>query len=884
MLKQWMAGGVLALAALLPAVQPPTDFSIPSARKIFEKTRQDTLNFWTRPEVADPAGGYRLWFDADGNACTPNPASPAAPDAGKPLLSELRVLWAHAVAIPCTADPAERARLRRQYEHGFAFLDRYRDPATGLFIKAVDENGNPSNRDITAITQAYVVYIMSEIAGEISDRRAFDLAQSTFEKLDQLAHDPEHGGYFEALRPAANRDKSVGTNLHMALALARLMKVNPTGPARARLAELVGILTSEKLLHPASGNGYMLMTADWKPKRTQAAADMQVLYGHNAELVWYVLEAAEMLRIHPDELRPWLKRVSAPIIRHGIFPDGKAAIFGPFEGEPQPVEVPRWWTQLELMNMLLRMYEVTGEAEYYALFEKAARFSYAHLVNPANGVWYGGVNLKTGERFHQGGWAWKSGLHVIRAMRLMSASLDRLREGWKPVRRYKTAADLPRRAIQVSLGYPYNHNRSAASLVSEVKANGYDAIFLIIKEKELLPKDLVRTARAAGLQVWGSFFGPATFMPDSLFPPESENWRMEFTVKRPNRYFSYVHKPYQEWWKRYLATFYDRNQFDGFVFYESHYGTRFGKGEFFGDISPGFIEHFQRNTGHSKFPNFTDPAHPDYYKTNIALYRDYVEYRLKSINDFYREIWDGEGGLRRRHPEVIFGSWTIALAGDETQMAEMREAEAQDGARMVAGTLPDFHFLQSHWPDWIPEKQTPEYLTGYRPYMKAVRDAFPGLPLAVQGDFASTVPYRRTPGWERKFERTAKRVGFDFTAFYEFHVRHQVHFDPPRPVSGEVDAAGNGCVVFDQVISPESANTQEGRALTGNRKLTGVRTDGNLLLFNVGGPVSAAEAVTVPLAGITDDPSLRVPMPGIGTGRVNPVPPETRIRLQFKGN
>ena len=68
----------------------------------------------------------------------------------------------------------------------------------------------------------------------------------------------------------------------------------------------------------------MLMTADWKPKRTQAAADMQVLYGHNAELVWYVLEAAEMLRIHPDELRPWLKRVSAPIIRHGIIPDGKA--------------------------------------------------------------------------------------------------------------------------------------------------------------------------------------------------------------------------------------------------------------------------------------------------------------------------------------------------------------------------------------------------------------------------------------------------------------------------------------------------------------------------------------------------------------------------------
>lgn len=863
------------------------DFSISSARRIFEGTLNDTLRFWTAPEVIDPSGGYHTWFDADGKKIAPNPSNPNASEAGKPLLVQLRVLYAHAVAIPRTEDAAERSRLRRQYEHGFAFLERYREPKTGLFVTSLNEQNRPHDASVRAVTQIYMIYIMSEIASEICDHRAVELAQDTFQKFDRIFHDRQFGGYFEY--PAGrspNRSvvpgwKSVGSNMHCALGFAKMLKVHPSGSVRQRLAELFRILTSDRILHP-SGNGYMSMNARWEPVNTdQVPDDKKVLYGHNAELVWYLLEAGKVLRVPAQAMIPWMKKVADGVIRNGMTEDGVAAIFGPYEGKSKDCTSVRWWTQIELMNMLLKLYEVTGEQKYYDLFATVSRCSYRYLPSPS-GVWYGAVDLDSGKKYYQGGWSWKAGLHIIRSMRLMNDVLDQCKEAWQPPRKFQTK--FPKRAIQVSLGFPYNHKRSAESLVSELKVNGYDSVYLIIKSKELQPEGIVEAARKAGMQVWGSFFGPGTFMPDSLFGKESVNWRMQFTVKRQKRYFSYVHPEYRAWWKRFLGDLYSKHPFHGFVFYESYYGTRAGimaagKEPWFGDISPGFVRHFQQTTGHDRFPNFTDPASEDYYLTNRVLYQDYVDYRVKSVVDFHREIWDGEGGLRRNHPEVVFGTWTIALAGDEAAMKEMREYEAQDGIRMVAELQPDFHFLQSHWPDWRPKDQTPKYLNGYLPYIRSIREVYPNLTMAVQGDFASTVDYRRSPEWVAAFEKQARQTGFQFQTFYEFSVRHQVYFSAPRVAGGEWLADGSAKVIFDQVISEASAQHLLGKELGGGRKITSVKTDGNWLLLQIDG--SGRAPVQIPLAGISDDPEIRVSMPG-GKGKANPIPAGTTISLRQK--
>ena len=464
---------LLLLAWIVCSVQAG-DFSIPEARKKFEGTLNDTLRFWTAPEVIEPTGGYHTWFDADGKKIPSTPADPYCSESGKPFLVQLRVLYAHAVAIPRAKDAAERTRLRRQYDHGFAFLERYRDPKTGLFYTSLNEKNLPHDASVRAVSQIYMIYIMSEIASEICDHRAVELAQDTFAKFDRIFHDPRSGGYFEY--PAGKTPdpktiapglKSVGSNMHCALGFAKMLKVHPSGIVRQRLAELFRILTSDKILHP-SGNGHMSMNAQWEPLNTdQVPEDKKVLYGHNAELVWYLLEAGKMLRIPPESMIPWMKKVSDGVIRNGMTDDGVAAIFGPYEGKSKDCTSVRWWTQIELMNMLLKLYEVTGEQEYYDRFATVSRCSYRYLPSPS-GAWYGAVDLDTGKKYYQGGWSWKAGLHIIRSMRLMNDVLDQCKDSWRPPRKFQTA--FPKRAIQVSLGFPYNHKRSAESLPDTISS------------------------------------------------------------------------------------------------------------------------------------------------------------------------------------------------------------------------------------------------------------------------------------------------------------------------------------------------------------------------------------------------------------------------------
>lgn len=865
---------VLATAAAAP---PPTpeDFSIAGSRKIYERMRDDTLRFWTRPETDGENGRFRLWFDADGR--------PAAPEYDDYLLiPHLRMLFVQAAAIPLAGDDAERARLRGRYDLGFALLASFRDPATGLFAQALRPDGGRAPKP-RMIDQAYAVMVFAELAARLSDHRALEQAQQTFAALDRYFHDDRHGGYFSELAGGDRATKNVGANQHAMYALARLLRVHPDRQCRLRLRELFDRLTDAAIAHPG-GHLYQTVEGDWSRGRPlDAPAERQVMYGHNAEMVTYLAEAARVLGVAPDALLPVLRRIAAPILRDAVGRSGALAIFGPFAGPAAEPAEASYWCQLEFLNMLLTMYDFTGEAAYLDAYRRVAAFTFQRCRNPDNGVWYARTPLPAGRPKYQGGGDWKSGMHALQAYFFTRPIfLRQSGDAWRPPRRHRFR--MPRRTIQISLGFPYNHRRSAESLVSEVVANGYDTILLIVKETEIRPAGLVEAAKKAGLQVYGSFFGASTFMPDALFPPESKQWRMEFTgPKSSNRYFSYVHDGYRQWYKRYLKELYDRHPFDGFVFYESYYGARagrlaFGREPVFGDVSPGFARCFRQATGHARFPNFTDPASPDYYRNDPGLYRDFVEYRVQSVVDFHREIWDGEGGLRQLHPEVAFATWTIALAGDGA-LAEMREFQSQDGARLATELQPDCHFFQSHWPDWLPEKQPPSYVKDYAPYVRSVRDAAPAAVLAAQGDYASTQPYRRSPAWVAEFDRLAAETGFSFTTFYEFSVRYEVYFEAPKAVGGELGTDGRGVVVFDQRIAPESANALIGREATTARRITEAAVDGNLLNFRLSAPPEPGAKLTVRLDGLTGDPAVRVKMPGKGAGEANAVPAGRTITL-----
>lgn len=372
------------------------------------------LGFWTAPERVDREhGGFLTWIDADG--------TPTKPDAPKPLIPHLRMLYAHAVASRRAQTSVERERLQQQFDQGMSFLlEHYRDPKRGGWFSEVSAQGQETGPEKKTVDQAYVLYVMGEIHGHTGDRNALRLAEETFRWLDSRAHDTTLGGYLERCDLPAdtpeNARKSIGTNMHMALGLAGLCRHSPAPLVRERLAEVLRLLTTGALA-PGSDNGYMFVTRDWKPSTwAEGTENQQTLYGHNAELAWYLLRAARTLGTDLASITPWLERVSRAVIHNGLMPDGGVHVWGPVDGKGHDPDDIRWWPQTEAMVMLARMHELTGDESYLTLFRKTARFTLSQLAVDASGAWLGGLDRRTGERQPRGGWAWKSGLHVIRCM------------------------------------------------------------------------------------------------------------------------------------------------------------------------------------------------------------------------------------------------------------------------------------------------------------------------------------------------------------------------------------------------------------------------------------------------------------------------------------
>jgi len=879
-LPPWVACGLLlggcgyAGAAPSEAAHLPDDFQPDAVREALARHLDDEV----LPYLTDPAR----------TAARPEWAETA----GLQIVRQLRTLFVHAVAIEREGDQVTRERIRDQYDRHFARLvEGFRGTPDGAWVVATTYDGTGVlNAEQQTISQAYVVYIMAELATRISDSRARRIALETFALLDARGHDPEGGGYVERvdlpLGAPGNATKQLGTNLHVALAMARLQRIAPSRLRRERLQELYEILTTRVLL-PESANAPLGFTRDWRPAAVGEEPQQQTLYGHNAELAWYVYEVADALGKRPRETLPWLRRVARGVSHHGIGPEGQVYVWGPWVGPPQDRDQIRWWPQTEAMIMLARLYQLTGMERYWHLFEQVARFTFERFVPDHSGAWLSDVNLRDGTTADGSGDAWFAGLHVVR----MLVECERaLREVKLPPVHHRPGRVAARRATQVEPGFAYYQGRSAASIASELKANGFDCLDLICTTSEVRPPDLIEEAHQAGLEVWGSFFSSGIYMPAELFPPERDEWLMQFTGRGvgPYRFFSYVHPEYGEWWKDHLARFYATRDLDGMVWYEVHYPTQkgmtaYGRPPVFGDVSPAFVAAFRRATGRRDFPSFADPDSPQYYETDRTLYEDYVEFRVSSVVGFQRDVLDGEGGFRRRFPDVPFASWTITIS-DEGGLEALRENEAQDPARFVQELRPDLHFLQSHAPDWSNQSLGPDYVARYAPYVEAVRDIAPDLPLAIQGDVGSTCPWRRDPDWMRGFEEQCHRVGADTTTYYEFSLRWEVYFEAPRPVEASLNADGRATVVFDQRVDPASCAFLEGLALQDGLAVQEVQVDGNLLRLRVEGELGPEAELRVPVGGITNCPAVRYPLVGRpeaeAQGPVNAVAPGTTVALR----
>jgi mannobiose 2-epimerase len=136
------------------------------------------------------------------------------------------------------------------------------------------------------------------------------------------------------------------------------------------------------ILDPRTHHLILFMKEDWTPLSDT------VSYGHDIELSWLIVEAAEVVGDPPvvAQAKAIALDVAKVTLAEGVDPDG--GVLG--EGGPHGYTNTRkeWWPQAEAVVGFMNAYQLSGDPVYFAASRHSWDFIAAKFFDRAHGDWY----------------------------------------------------------------------------------------------------------------------------------------------------------------------------------------------------------------------------------------------------------------------------------------------------------------------------------------------------------------------------------------------------------------------------------------------------------------------------------------------------------------
>lgn len=387
------------------------------ASRLERMLKDNILAFWHPHTLDHEQGGYRLNHDERGEW---------KGEAPKSLVTQARMVWFF--ARMARSGYGDRQQMLEAARHGYQFLiGKMRDPRHGGYYWRVDAAGNKALFPKKHLYgQAFALYALSEYAMASGSREALDEAIRLFEILEAKAHDRRHGGYLEyfnedwTLPPedepgymsVPRTFKLMNTHLHLLEAMTTFYRASGLALARDRLMELITIEGSAVVRRPwgACSDRHRL---DWTPVLEGPGG--RASYGHDLENIWLLEDALRAAGLPVDPWLDFFRHNFAYSMQYGW--DARNGGFwdwGPL-GRPAESRVKVWWVQAEALVSALTMYRLTGERQYWDVFERTLGFIEKHMADREHGEWWPQVDEKLKASGDKAG-AWKSAYHDGRAM------------------------------------------------------------------------------------------------------------------------------------------------------------------------------------------------------------------------------------------------------------------------------------------------------------------------------------------------------------------------------------------------------------------------------------------------------------------------------------
>src|SRR5437763_1085731 len=232
--------------------------------------------FWLA-RIHDPAGGFFETLDALG--------APAATQRAA-TRGQARRTYVSSHAYLLSHDPAYREAAR----HGLAFLMRAARAPDGGWFRAVSVDGATLDNTRDAYDHAFVLFALAWYCRATGDRGVIQLADATWQFMDQKLADPQHGGFFEEFAPGrAGMKLPRRQNPHMHLLEAALALHEATQEKNwLRRATALVDMFKQRFVDPQSGALIEFFAEDWSPAPGNEGLLREP--GHQFEWVWLLHE------------------------------------------------------------------------------------------------------------------------------------------------------------------------------------------------------------------------------------------------------------------------------------------------------------------------------------------------------------------------------------------------------------------------------------------------------------------------------------------------------------------------------------------------------------------------------------------------------------------
>jgi len=362
----------------------PKEGSVPAAELLAlagaaeKELRGNVLPFWLKYTRNRDNGGFYGLIDQDMKIRKGTPRG---------ALLTSRILWTFSAAYRRYHDPEYLEMARWAYRD---LMDHFRDRENGGLFWSITADGKPDETFKQVYGQAFGIYALAEYYRATNAQPALEEAIAIYRLLEQHAYDGRQGGYFDALdrkwqRMGSNllgrAPKSQNSHIHVLEAFTNLMRVWPDAGLRVRQQELFELMLT-RIIDPRTHHLVLFMKDDWTPVGEDYS------YGHDIELSWLIVEAAEVLGDPAALARA--KTVGVAIARvtatEGVDPDGGVVSEGNARGITNGNK--EWWDQAEAAVGFLNAYQISRDPKYYAAAQHSWDFIQTKFVDRKNGDWF----------------------------------------------------------------------------------------------------------------------------------------------------------------------------------------------------------------------------------------------------------------------------------------------------------------------------------------------------------------------------------------------------------------------------------------------------------------------------------------------------------------